>query len=105
MVDIQDEIKMNLLNCSCTIDDTIDCDDDQDDDDDEEHTCFHVKLRSRARKNYNHTYSEEIGLNKSFRQFVLNYRRVYEGKNNKKDQVKGKNVTDGGIYVVIDSCL
>ena len=64
----------------------------------EEAQCFHQLLKSKARKEYEMTYSNERLLNERFRQFVLNFKYAYEGENTKKKQINSKNAMDGSKY-------
>lgn len=45
------------------------------------------ELVSLAREDYNKLYQEEIELNDKFRQFVYNYKSVFEGRNTRRDQI------------------
>jgi len=48
---------------------------------------FAFKVKSRARSAYETYYKEEEKLNESFRCFVQNFKRAYEGRNTRKCQV------------------
>ena len=46
------------------------------------------EFMSMTREKYNLKYSEEIKLNEMFKQFVISYKTIYEGKNTKREQIR-----------------
>ena len=64
---------------------------------------------TEARENYQTLYQEEEELNDTFRQFVLNYKAAYEGRNTRNDQIfdgaaKNVNNTDHRECIKKEHC-
>lgn len=57
----------------------------------------HAICQSKARMDYERDYETEEDLNKKFKQFVLNFKQAYEGKNDRRVQIN-KKVIKGGKY-------
>ncbi len=54
---------------------------------------FRQEVLSDKRRDYGATYSEEVTLNTTFKEFASNYKASYEGRNTRRDQVDNKKVS------------